>query len=98
MSTSWEWHFATDDWQEQETTAISKNDPILLTITGGLDSDLPKNPEYFNIINYDKSRFEVFDFDISKCNKDVENKHIRFEIKRNQKKRRFCLFINYVFL
>lgn len=84
----WEWHFATDEWAIQESNGMTQNDPILLTISTGYDTSditVPKSTEYFHIVNFDKTRIDLFDFDVSICNDDViPNKHIRFEIKPEQ--------------
>ena len=84
----WEWHFATDEWAIQESNGMSSNDPILLTISFGYDTSditVPKTTESFHIVNFDQSRSDLFDFDISVCNcACIDNKHIRFEIKPEQ--------------
>ena len=86
MKANWEWHFSTDEWSFQESTALGQNEPVLLTITCGCNSAGPKSPEYFHITNYDKTNADAFDFDISRCNNDIDSKNIRFQIKRKQKK------------
>ncbi len=95
MKATWEWHFSTDEWSFQETAALGQNEPVLLTITCGCSSPGPKNPEYFHITNYDKVLTSAFDFDVSRCNKDVQQKNIRFQIKRKNHKQVELLILKY---
>ncbi|RNA35759.1 EF-hand domain-containing D1 [Brachionus plicatilis] len=78
---TWEWHFMADGWIVQESTAIKRNEPLLLLFNLNVPSPNGniKRPIYYHISNFDQTRIDIFDFDVSTCT-SLKNQHLRFSL------------------
>ncbi|CAF0782404.1 unnamed protein product [Brachionus calyciflorus] len=81
LNGTWEWHFMADGWIVQETSAVKANEPVLLIFNVNIPTPIgnKKAPIYFHVSNFDQTRIDLFDFDVSIC-ENIPNQHIRFSI------------------
>lgn len=96
---TYEWYFTTDLWQDQEAQSTAKNVPVLLIISAGADGPLapPKDKYYFHLFNWETTRSDLFDFDVSHCQANVESKNVRFEIRPNSEEYTYMVILQQQF-
>ena len=80
---TFEYYFATALWQEQGGRNLTQNNPILGVVTP-VDVPFGQEPDatYFHYMDWDTTVSDLFRFDVSQCQKNIDSRNIRFEIKR----------------
>jgi len=79
QDTIWEWHFMTDQWVSQEINGVRDNEPVLLNIFFPVNNTY-KYLDQFHYTQFEATRIDLFDFDLSTCEKNLGSKHIAFAL------------------